>query len=62
MAGLFGNFNATPLQKISDEINFCIKANELEDVPALLDALDSSFALLMPHLETAAKQAGLRAY
>ena len=59
MTGLFGNFNAIPLQKISDEINYCIKVNELEDVPSLLDALDSSFALLLPHLEDAAKQAGL---
>ncbi|MBI3229802.1 MAG: Hpt domain-containing protein [Burkholderiales bacterium] len=59
MTGLFGNFNALPLQKISDEINYCVKANELEDIPSLLDALESGFSLLVPHLEKLAKQSGM---
>ncbi|WP_338849638.1 PAS domain S-box protein [Massilia sp. W12] len=57
MTGLFGNFNALPLQKISDEINYCVKANELDDIPALLDALDGGYAMLAPYLESAAKRA-----
>ncbi len=58
MTGLFGNFNAQPLQKISDEINYCVKANELDDIPALLDSLEAGYALLVPHLEQAAQAAG----
>lgn len=54
MAGLLGNFNALPAQRISKEIDQDIRTGRTTRVNALFSALDKELTLLIPHLIAAA--------